>query len=249
MKGLSGKVAIVTGAARGIGRATALRLTEEGCKVVINYFKSEKQAKELQEIIGEKRSLLFKADVGKVEECKSLVEATVKHFGGVDILVNNAGFFEPKSLAEVTEEDWDRMMDVNVKGALFCSKFSVPYMKRGGSIVNITSIAGLTSFPHRLTYTPTKTSMVGLTKALAIELAPNIRVNAIAPGVIETEMTYWLRADEEASKRRLDLTPLKRFGKPEEIASVVAFLASDEASYITGEVIVVDGGFLFLRPY
>ena len=237
---LNGKVAIVTGASRGIGRAIAVRLAREGCKVVINYNENLKAAQETQDIIGKKNSAIIKADVGKVSECKKLVAGTLKNFGKIDILVNNAGILIPKQFDEFSEEDWDKTMNVNLKGPFFLSQCAANHM-RNGSIVNISSIRAFKSIRNRVAYAASKAGIIGMTKSLAIELADNkVRVNAVLPGVVATDITRdfpkkILQKFEEAAL-------LKRLAKPEDIANAVAFLASDDAAFIDGETILVDGG-------
>lgn len=241
MQGLKEKVAVVTGSSRGIGRAIAVRLAKEGCKVVINYFKDLKGAKETQKLIGS-NFIIVQADVSKVNDCKKLIQSTVKKFGRIDILVNNAGVFDKKSLDEIEESDWENIISVNSKSMLFCSKYATPYMKNGGAIINIASIAALRSRPNRTIYSTSKYAIIGLTQALAMELAPRIRVNAVAPGLIETDLAKHVVSSPEELRKRLQAIPLNRLGKPEDIANVVAFLVSDEASYVTGTTVVVDGG-------
>ena len=240
MRGLQDKVAIITGSSRGIGRAIAVRLAKEGCKVVINYSKDLDGAKETQKLVV-KDSLIVKADVSKISECKKLIEATVKKIGKIDILVNNAGIFDSKSLDELDESDWENVISVNSKSALFCSKYAVSYMENG-VIVNLASIVAYRSRPNRTIYASSKSAIVGLTQSLAMELAPRIRVNAVAPGLIATDLAKHVLSSPEELKRRLQSIPLYRLGKPEDVANLVAFLVSDEASYITGTTILVDGG-------
>lgn len=240
MKGLNGKVAVVTGSSRGIGRAIAVRLAEEGCKVVINYSKDLDGAKETQKLVGED-SMIVKADVSKASDCKKLIEEAIKKFGRIDILVNNAGIFDRKSVNEVNEEDWEKIISINSKSVLFCSKYATPHMK-SGAIVNISSYGAFRSRPNRTIYAASKSAVIGLTQALAMELAPKIRVNAVAPGVTKTDIIKHILSSPEESKRRITKIPLNRLGEPEDVANAVAFLVSDEASYITGATILVDGG-------
>jgi 3-oxoacyl-[acyl-carrier protein] reductase len=244
---LTGRVAIVTGASRGIGSAIARKLAEEGARVVINYNASSKQAEETQREIMEKggESITFKGDVSNSKEVKELVEVTVAKFGRVDILVNNAGIIFRKRILESTEEEWDRTMDVNLKSVYLCSKAVAPIMiqQKRGKIVNISSISGLNGPPSSVEipdYTASKAGVIGLTRALAVDLAPIINVNVVCPGAVETDMLGTM--SEEGRRNRIVETPLKRFGRPEEIAAAVLYLASDDSDFVTGETLVVSGG-------
>ncbi len=244
---LGGKVAIVTGASRGIGRAIAKRFSEEGAKVVINYNSSAKEAEELQREVARHggESLAVKADVSNSKDVKSLVDATIAKFGRIDILVNNAGIIFRKKILESVEEEWDRTMDVNLKSVYLCSKAVAPVMiqQKRGKIVNVSSISGLNAPPSALEipdYAASKAGVVGLTKALALNLAPTINVNVVCPGATETDM---LRQMSDAARTaRISETPLGRLGRPEEVADAVLFLASDDSDFVTGETLVVSGG-------
>lgn len=240
MKGLEGKVAVVTGSSRGIGRAIAVRLAGEGCKVVINYSKDLDGAKVTQKLIG-RDSVIVQADVSKVEDCKKLIQESVKKFGKIDILVNNAGIFNVKSIDKVDESDWEDVINTNSKSALFCSKYAAPYMKNG-AIVNISSIVAYRSRPNRTIYAASKSAIVGLTQSLAMELAPRIRVNAVAPGLIATDLTKRILSSSKEYKRRISTIPLNRIGEPEDVANAVVFLSSAEAAYVTGTIVHIDGG-------
>jgi len=243
---LKNKVAVVTGAGRGIGRAIVMIFAQEGAKVVVNYNRSQKEAsmvvEEIRKMGGE--ALMIRADVSKADEVKSMVQKTVEHFGRVDILVNNAGMMIPTSFLESTGENWDRTIDVNLKGAYLCSKEVAPIMlKQGeGKIINISSISGLAerSAFNYIDYVVSKAGMIGLTRALAVHLGPTINVNAICPGTVETDIVASL--DPETKKLMRDESLLKRLGKPEEIAYAALFLASDESDFITGEILTVAGG-------
>jgi 3-oxoacyl-[acyl-carrier protein] reductase len=244
---LKGKVAIVTGASRGIGRAIAKKLAEEGARVVVNYNSSSKEAEDLQREITESggEALLFKADVSISRDVQSMVEATIAKFGRVDILVNNAGIIFRKRILESTEEEWDRTLDVNLKSVYLCSKAVAPIMirQKRGKIVNISSISGVNSPPSAMEvpdYTASKAGVIGLTRALAVDLAPTVNVNVVCPGAIETDMLAQM--SEQARSGRMAETPLKRFGRPEEIAAAVLYLASDDSDFVTGETLVVSGG-------
>jgi len=243
---LSGKVAIVTGSSRGIGLAIARRFVDEGAKVVINYVSRRDEAERAVEQIraagGD--ALAVQADVSKSAEVDRLVRTTIDHFGRVDILVNNAGVHVAKGVLETTEEDWDRTIDVNLKGAYLCSKaVALPMFEQGGgTIINMSSNSGLyhPSAMRFTEYVVSKAGMNGLTKAMALALGPKITVNAICPGWIRTDMLEEI--DPETHQKILDETALARWGTPEDIAASAAFLASADASFITGELLIVAGG-------
>lgn len=242
---LAGKVGIVTGAARGIGRGIALELSREGARIAVNYCSSEQMAHELVEQIHElgQEAFAIKADVSKSVEVNHMVSETVERFGGLDILVNNAAITIVKPFLEDTEEIWDRIIDINLKGAFLCSLAAAKVMvKRGrGKIVNISSVHGCATIPGVTHYAASKGGMNMLTKAMALDLAPyRINVNCIGPGCIEVEKMFDDPAyDREAWK---DGAPWGRVGFPADIAKAVVFLASDDADYITGQVLYVDGG-------
>lgn len=243
---LEGRVALVTGAARGIGNAISKLYVREGAKIVLNYHKSEREAIALAEEMGKisKDILLVKADVSKVDEVKEMVQKTVERFGRIDVLVNNAGILVPEVFLESTEDTWDKTMDINLKGAYLCAKEVAPIMRKQekGKIINISSICGLSekSALRNTAYVVSKTGMLGLTRSLAVNLGPKINVNAICPGLTDTEMAAAL--GPERIKAGIEESLLKRIGKPEDIANAALFLASDESDFITGEFLTISGG-------
>ncbi len=243
---LQGKVALITGASRGIGRSMAKLFAKEGAKVVINYNKSEKEASTLEEEIKSQGgdAIIIKADVSNVEEVKKLVRTTVEKFGTIDILVNNAGIILPAAFLDCTDEVWDKTMDINLKGAFLCSKEVAPIMldQNKGKIINISSASGLAerSAVGNTPYAVSKAGIIGLTRSLAVNLGPNINVNAICPGLTETDMAASLKP--ERRRKPIEETIVKRIGKPNEIAYAALFLASDESDFITAEILTVAGG-------
>ena len=243
---LTGKVAIVTGSSRGIGLAIARRFAADGASIVVNFVAHEIAAKAaVREIEREgAAAIAVRADVSRGDEVDNLVRATKDRFGRIDILVNNAGVMVTKGVLETTEHDWDRTIDVNLKGAYLCSKAVAPIMleQRTGTIINISSNSGLyhPSAMRFTEYVVSKAGMNGLTKALALALGPHITVNAICPGWIRTDMMEEI--DPEVHERILAETALARWGTPEDVAASAAFLASSDASFITGELLIVAGG-------
>jgi 3-oxoacyl-[acyl-carrier protein] reductase len=243
---LDGKVAIVTGAGTGIGRAIAEGLSEQGASVVVNYFSSSEAAAEVVSGIEAKgrNAFAFQADVGDFAAVQSMVKATLDTYGHVDILVNNAGTTRDTLLLMMKEDDWDVVIKTNLKSMFNCCKSVARPMlrrKRGGRIINISSVSGLAGQGGQTNYAASKAGIIGFTKSLAKELgARQITVNAIAPGFFPTALTEVL--SEDMVDLALQMIPLKRLGELEEVAHLVAFLASDNASYITGEVIRIDGG-------
>lgn len=245
---LKGKTAIVTGASRGIGRAIALKLAEQGANIVVNYVNSKDQAESLVTEIEKLgvRVLAIQSDVSLFNEAEHLIGTAKEKFGTVDILVNNAGITRDTLIMRMSEEDFDRIIEVNLKGVFNCSRHTVPIMvkQRSGRIINITSVVGIVGNAGQANYAAAKAGMIGLTKSLAKEIGSRgITVNAVAPGFIETDMTSGLPDKiKEAAKENI---ALKKFGKPENVADTVCFLASDMGEYITGQVISVDGGMAF----
>lgn len=242
---LKDKVAIVTGGTRGIGRAIALKLADHGANIVINYRNSDKEAEELKAILEGKgvKVLAVKCDISNFEDSKNLMDKCKEVFGKIDILVNNAGITKDTLIMRMKEEDFDNVIDVNLKGTFNCAKHASAIMlkQRFGKIINMTSVVGIAGNAGQVNYAASKAGVIGLTKSLAKELGSRgITVNAVAPGFINTDMTASLseKVKEEASKN----IPLKRLGDPEDVANLVGFLASDAANYITGQVINVDGG-------
>jgi 3-oxoacyl-[acyl-carrier protein] reductase len=246
MKLLENKIAIVTGASRGIGEAIAIKLAEQGAHIAFTYLSSEEKARSLEEKLKGLgvQAKAFKSNAGVYAECESLVNEVVKQFGTVDICVNNAGISKDNLLLRMTPEQWDDVMDINLKSVFNMTKQVIrPMMKaKKGSIINMSSIIGIRGNAGQSSYAASKAGIIGFTKSVALELGSrNIRSNAIAPGFIETDMTHYLK-EGEASKSFLEKIPLGRFGKTEEIADTTLFLASDLSSYITGQVISVCGG-------
>ncbi|MBC8549076.1 MAG: 3-oxoacyl-[acyl-carrier-protein] reductase [Candidatus Brocadiales bacterium] len=242
---MSNKTAIVTGGTRGIGKAIVLELAKSGCNVAFNYSKSDDIANELVkeiEALGVK-AMAKKADVSDFESAKEMVKEVKDEFGQIDYLVNNAGITRDKLLAMMKEEDWDDVININLKSVYNFSKAVIMTMikQKRGNILNITSVSGIAGVAGQTNYSASKAGMIGFTKALAKEVGKaKINVNAIACGFIETDMTSEL--PEEYKKKMTDMTALKRFGTTDDVAKVAKFLLSDDASYITGQVLSLDGG-------
>ena len=242
---LKGKVAIVSGGSRGIGRAIVLGLAKEGADIAFNYLKSKGKALEVKkevESIGRK-VFVAQSNIKDLEATKKWVEETKEALGGLDIVINNAGILRDKALMLMSPDDWTDVISTNLSGAFNLVKAAiVSFMKeKKGNIINITSVAGVKGMPRQVNYSASKAGMIGLTKALAKEVGPyNVRVNAIAPGYIDTDMVKDLK--ESYKEELLKRIPLSRFGKSDEIAKVATFLASDKTKYITGQTITVDGG-------
>lgn len=245
---MNGKVAIVTGARRGIGRAIALRLAKDGAKVVVSDVSKEDcelVVKEIEQLGGE--GLALKLDVTNEEEIKEAVRKTKEKFGRIDILVNNAGIFIQEELDKMNTSKIDKILTVNLRGAILCTRYILPVMKKQnyGKIVNMASVAGFVGFEFSSIYCATKGALINVTRELALDLGKyKINVNSVAPGVIETAMTKDLLGDEKIKSALLGKVPYGRIGKPGDIANAVAFLVSDESEYITGHTLVVDGGWL-----
>jgi 3-oxoacyl-[acyl-carrier protein] reductase len=243
---LAGKVALVTGASRGIGRAIAERFAREGARLVVNYNQGASDASAVVAGIraSQGEAVAVQADVSRSADVHRLVQVAVEHFERIDILVNNAGVMVAKSVLETTEDDWDRTIDVNLKGTYLCSKEVAPLMLHNGvgRIINMSSNSGLyhPSAMRFTEYVVSKAGMNGLTKAMALAFGPAVTVNAICPGWIRTDMVEEI--DAETQQGILAETPLRRWGTPDDVAASAAFLASDDASFITGELLIVAGG-------
>lgn len=248
---LAGKVAIITGAGAGIGRATALFFAKEGAEVVVADCDPEKGAKTVRLIKENGGVAIFvQVDVSKAANVKNMVKTTVETYGKLDILINNAGIYAQANVVEVAEEEWDRILDVNLKGVFLCSKYSIPEMIKGGggSIVNIGSEAGIVGIKNQVAYNVSKSGVIALTKSMAIDFAAhNIRVNCVCPGTTETPLVEAAleRAPDPAAARRAveEVRPANRLGRPEEIAAGILYLASDESPYATGSILSIDGGY------
>jgi len=242
---LTGKCALITGASRGIGRAIAVSLAKAGADVAINYAGNEEAAKQTEDICAAYgiSTLVVRADVANAEECKDMIEQVKERFGKIDILVNNAGITKDKLIIGMSEADFMDVINTNLKGSFLCMQMVSKLMlkQRSGRIINLSSVVGLHGNAGQVNYAASKAGVIGMTKSAAKELASRgITVNAVAPGMIETDMTAVI--PEKAKDAMMATIPAGRAGKPEEIANVVAFLASEEAAYITGQVISVDGG-------
>ena len=244
---LSGSVALVTGASRGIGAVIARRLAEAGAKVGVNYLSSPESAAEVVSSIisagGE--ALLVEGDVAQEEPAKSTVQQVVGHWGRIDILVNNAGINRDRLLLRMNTDDWDQVIQVDLRGAFLCTRFVMPHLikQRSGRVVNISSVVGISGNPGQANYAAAKAGLIGFTKSVAREVASrNVTVNALAPGYITTGMVEKL--SEDAREKILSRIPMGRFGVAEDVSEAVVFLCSKGASYITGEVLTIDGGLI-----
>lgn len=241
------KTVLITGASRGIGRACALKFAKNGHRVIINYNKSITDAEELVNIIDENGGygVAYRADVSDFAEVEEMFSKINERFGGVDVLINNAGIAKTMMFCDMSERDWDEVFDTNVKGMFNCTKQAISYMvnKKYGKIVNVSSIWGMCGASCEVAYSASKAAVIGFTKALASELGPSgICVNCVAPGVIDTDMNNNLTNEDK--DELCAMTPLCRMGTAEEVADVVYFLSNDESSFVTGQVISPNGGFV-----
>ena len=245
---LKDKTALVTGSSRGIGRAVALSYGKEGANVVVNYTSNEKAANEVVETLESMggKAIAVKADVSQKSDVDHLVAAAIETFGGLDILVNNAGFTRPAMMLKMTEEQWDQVVDIHLKGAFLCSQAAGNQMKeqKKGKIINVMSVAGLVGTVGQINYSAAKGGILSMTKSIARELARyNVCANVISLGIVATEMSEKITTDEKLSEIYMNRILLKRFAEPDDIAPAFIFLASDESSYITGQLLCVDGGY------
>ena len=245
---LKDKIALVTGSSRGVGKAVAVGYAQEGAKVVVNYTSNEKAAIEVVETIEKigSQAIAVKADVAKKADAERLVQAGIDEFGGLDILVNNAGFGRPAMMLKMEEDQWDSVVDIHLKGAFLCAQAAGRHMKekKSGRIINVTSVAGLVGTVGQINYSAAKGGVISMTKSMARELARyNICVNVISLGIVATDMTEKIRTDEKLREIYMNRVLLKRFAEAEDIAPPFTFLASDDSSYITGQLLCVDGGY------
>jgi len=245
---LKDKIAVVTGASRGVGRAIALAYAREGANVVVNYASNEVAADQVVreiEALGRK-AVKIQGDVARKEEATAVIQGAKDHFGRLDILVNNAGFSKPAMLLKMTEEQWDQVVDLHLKGAFLCTQAAAQIMKeqKSGKMINVTSVAGLVGTVGQINYSAAKGGLLSFTKSAARELARyNICVNVISLGIVATDMTEKIRSDEKLKEIYMRRILLERFAEPDDITPAFVFLASDEANYITGQLLCVDGGY------
>ncbi len=245
---LQGKIALVTGSSRGVGRAVALAFAREGAKVVVNYALNKDAADKVVEAIhaAGSESVAIRADVANKPEVETLVGNTIEAFGKIDILVNNAGFTKPALMLKMTEDQWDQVVDIHLKGAFLCSQTAGRHMKgqNYGKIINVTSVAGLVGTVGQINYSAAKGGVISMTKSTARELARyNVCVNAISLGIVATDMTEKIRTDERLKEIYMNRILMKRFAEANDISPAFVFLASDESNYITGQILCVDGGY------
>ena len=245
---LEGKVALVTGSSRGVGKAIALGYAKEGASVVVNYTSNQKAGEEVVEEIQKmgSKAILVKADVANRADAQALVQKGIDEFGTLDILVNNAGFGRHAMLLKMTEEQWDQVLAIHLKGAFFCTQFAGLHMKEkmSGKIINVTSVAGLVGTVGQINYAAAKGGLLSFTKSAARELARyNICVNVISLGIVATDMTEKIRTDEKLKEIYMNRILLKRFAEPEDISPAFVFFGSDDSNYISGQLLCVDGGY------
>lgn len=245
---LKDKVALVTGSSRGVGRAIALAYAKEGARVVVNYSSNKAAGEEVVKEIEDMgcNAILVKADVANASEAEELVKKGIEEFGDLDILVNNAGFGRPAMLLKMTEEQWDKVLDIHLKGAFLCTQYAARHMteQNKGMIINVTSVAGIVGTVGQINYASAKGGLLSFTKSAARELARyNICVNVICLGIVSTDMTEKIRTDEKLREIYMNRILLKRFAEPDDISPAFVFLGSDEARYITGQLLCVDGGY------
>ena len=245
---LKDKIALVTGSSRGVGRAVALGLAKQGANVVVNYTSNENAANEVVETIQSmgRKAIAVKADVAQKADVENLVNSAIDTFGRLDILVNNAGFTRPAMMIKMSEDQWDQVVDIHLKGAFLCAQAAGLHMKeqKSGKIINVTSVAGIVGTVGQINYSAAKGGIISMTKSIARELARyNVCANVISLGIVATDMTEKIRSDEKLKEIYMNRILLKRFAEADDIAPAFAFLASDESNYITGQLLCVDGGY------